>query len=404
MYLRHFGLDKPLFDDGIARDSAVFIGDAERDALGHAALALTSRDSILVLSGPPGIGKTTFAAAAVGAASDSSRIAAAWLGSPALSPFEMLELLLLEFGFDPYQQTRVERLQTWRQFLTEMTATDTRIFIAVEHADDLDSGVLKALASLTAADPSGCPGANLILMGQPSLTARLSSPDLAELKQRVRLTRRFLPFDDAAVEGYLKHCVDTAGGDFDAVFGAGAVTALRVHTGGIPRAINHVCDTALGLAAARGAARVTANFVRSAAVEVCGLADPETTDAGADASPHDTDQLPHDTDQSPYDNDEPPYDNDQPPYGPDDIPLDDIPVLTDTVDVDVDDPAPLASVPRAAASHADAALDDLSAELVDAILSGDGPAAGVEPTYAPNGHRQHAGHDTAPPVRLRATA
>ena len=140
MYLTHFGLDKTVFDDGIARDESVFLCTADRAALKHAEMALASRDSVIVLHGPPGTGKTVFAATAIGATAESSRVATAWLGTPGIGPYEMLELLLVDFGFDPYKQTRVERLQTWRQFLIEMSATDTRIFVAVEHADELEPG------------------------------------------------------------------------------------------------------------------------------------------------------------------------------------------------------------------------------------------------------------------------
>lgn len=426
MYLGHFGLDRPLFDDGIARDGAVFIGSAHRDTLTHASLALTSRDAVLVLTGPPGIGKTTMAAAAIGAAgSGSSRVVAAWLGTPALTPYEMLELLLVEFGFDPYQQTRVERLQTWRQFLIEMVSTDTRVFVAVEHADDLDQGVLKALAALTAADPNGCPGANLVLMGREGLPGRLRAPDLAELTQRVRMNRRLEGFDEPTVEAYLRHGVVSAGGEFDAVFGAGAVAALRSYTGGIPRVINQVSDTALGLAAARGSDRVTAGIVRQAAVDVCGLADPESVElhaltdpeplpirAPADPEPVEVHEL---ADPQPVEIVDPAYpepvevhgvadpepvdggDASMPQHAP---PPDDIPVLTESVEFDLDDDEVVAEPDDRASYGAD--FDELSADLVEAILAGDA----AEPELPARDTGADGAGDLTPalPDRLRASA
>lgn len=282
MYRQHFGLTKPLFDDGIAQDSAVFLDTAQRAAMSHVPIALASRDSAILLCGPPGTGKTTFAAAAIRTSSSSTRLASTWLSTAPLTPNELLELLLAEFGFDPYKHSRVERLQIWRQFLTELGATDTRIFIAVEQADQVEPAVLHALASLTVADPNGCPGANLVLMGQDGLIDLLNTPSLRELKQRVRLIRRFESLSDEGVESYLEHCVREAGGDCSKVFSADAIPALRAYSGGIFRVLNTLCDTALSLAAVGGEPSVTRALVTRAAVELCGM---EPLAAEPDAPP-----------------------------------------------------------------------------------------------------------------------
>lgn len=271
MYRQHFGLTKALFGDGIAQDAAVFLDTAQRAAMNHVSIALASRDSAILLCGPPGIGKTTFAAAAIRTSSSSTRLASTWLSTAPLTPNELLELLLAEFGFDPYKHSRVERLQIWRQFLTELGATDTRIFIAVEQADNVAPAVLHALASLTVADPNGCPGANLVLMGQDGLIDLLNTPSLKELKQRVRLIRRFEALSDEGVESYLEQCVRQAGGDCSKVFSADAIPALRAYSGGIFRVLNTLCDTALSLAAIGGVPRVTETLVTRAAVELHGM-------------------------------------------------------------------------------------------------------------------------------------
>ena len=144
-----------------------------------------------MLTGTAGVGKTTLMASALRATS--TKLALGWVTGAPLNGAELLELLLVELGFDAHRVGRVERMQMWRQFLNEMSATESRVFVIVERADDLNHEVLRALDSLTAADPNGGPGANLVLLGQPALLDHLKAPVLESLRQRIRLRERLEP-------------------------------------------------------------------------------------------------------------------------------------------------------------------------------------------------------------------
>lgn len=270
MYQQHFGLRRALFERPIADDADVFLGARLRTVVENIEIASTTRDSALVLYGPAGLGKSTIAAHALRSAS--TRLAFAWLAATPQTDHELLELLLGELGFDARGLGRAERLHTWREYLRELGATDTRAFIAVENAHVLAVPVLQALESLTRADPNGGPGANLVLMGAPALCALLDDAALSHLAQRVRLRQRFVPFEPAETEAYLVHEVMAAGGNYDAVFARGAADTVHRFSGGVPRVINNLCATALEVAARRGARVVTPELVTLTAVDLCGLA------------------------------------------------------------------------------------------------------------------------------------
>jgi len=271
MYATHFKLNGPLLAPGIAQDDARFVDERDADQGLPAAIALSAPDSVLVLVGPPGVGKTAFAAHALRTATGGMRCAIAWIGTAPASAHELLELLLAEFGFEPYKQSRAERVQTWRQFLMELGATETRVFIAIERAHDLEPSVLSALDGLTAADPNACAGASLVLMGNEDLAKRLEEPALEALRQRVRLVKRLHPLDAAGVERYLQHAATRAGGAVDRLFAPDGVAALVRHSGGIPRLVNHLAEAALALAALRGAPLVDADIVHEVAAGRLGV-------------------------------------------------------------------------------------------------------------------------------------
>ena len=269
MYQAHFGLHRHLFEDGIAQDADVYLGAAERAAAADLTVALTLRDSIAVITGPAGIGKTTIAAHALRAMT--TRLALGLIGDAPLTPHELLEMLLTEFGFSPYRNSRVERLQMWRQFLNEMRVTETRVCVLVENADEIPTEVLAALGSLTAADANGCSGANVVLTARAPVAELLASPVLAGLRQRTRLKCRMAPLESAALKEYLAHRATAAGGELTRLFSDEAIEALERYSGGIIRVLDNLCETALAVAASGREPRVEAGLVARVAVDMFGI-------------------------------------------------------------------------------------------------------------------------------------
>jgi len=282
MYQAHFGLKKPLFDNGIAQDAAVFLAPKHNEIAANCKLALTTPDSAMVLTGPAGVGKTTLMSAVL--RTTSTRLALGWITVAPANAAELLELLLVELGFNAHRVGRVERVQMWRQFLNESSATSSRVYVIAERADELAPELLRALDSLTAADPNGSLGANLVLLGQPALLDVLKSPLLESLRQRIRLRQRLEPLTADELRAYLEHHAALAGGQVDKLFTRNAVTALHELSGGIPRLANNLCETALTLAATRNERLVAAELLRHVAATMFGI-DAPTPAAKTAAAP-----------------------------------------------------------------------------------------------------------------------
>lgn len=282
MYQTHFGLQKSLFDSGIALDSAVFLSAKHEQLIAKVKLALASPTAAIALKGPAGVGKTTLTAAALRATT--TRLALAWLNDTPTNAAELLELLLVELGITTQRVTRVERLQLWRQFLGEMHATESRLFIIAERTEDLSPSVLRGLDSLTASDPSGVPGANVVLLGEDGLDRHLAAPELASLRQRIALRQTLEAFTEAELQDYLRYQVSCAGGDFDRLFAPGTSAALYRYSRGNARLTNNLCETALQVAASEQLKLLTAELVQRVAVSFVGLSEPSAATVPAMAS------------------------------------------------------------------------------------------------------------------------
>jgi type II secretory pathway predicted ATPase ExeA len=278
MYHTHFGLERSLFGDGIASETAVFRTPKHDRLIAEFKLALASPSSSIVLKGPAGVGKTTLTSTALRASS--TRLAIAWIGGMATNSAELLELLLVELGINTLRTTRIERLQLWRQFQGEMRATDSRLFIVVERTEDLSHEVLHALDQLTAPDAAGNSGANLVLLGHAGIGEHLAPSLLDSLRQRIRLHTELEPFTEAELQDYLRHQVACVGGHFDRIFAPGTVAALHRYTRGVARLVNTLCDSALEVAAARHQSLLTAELIATTAVSQLKLAEPAPTGSG----------------------------------------------------------------------------------------------------------------------------
>lgn len=278
MYHAHFGLKRPLFDGGIAQDQSVFRTAKHDHLVERFKLALASPCSVITLTGPPGIGKTTLTSVALRASQ--TRLAMAWLNGLVTNGTELLELLLVELGIVAERTTRVERLQLWRQFHGEMGATESRVFVIAERADDLSVEVLRALDGLTAPDATGYTGANLILLGQAGLEQHLAAPALESLRQRIRLRARLEPFTEPELQDYLRHQAASAGGDYDHLFAPGTIATLFRHSGGVARLATHLCETALTIAADEAQKLLTPEIVERVATTILGLSTSSVPSAG----------------------------------------------------------------------------------------------------------------------------
>ncbi|HEX7236489.1 MAG TPA: AAA family ATPase, partial [Gammaproteobacteria bacterium] len=283
MYHAHFGLERGLFGEAIAADTAVFRAAKHDRLIAHFKLALASPSSGIVLHGAAGVGKTTLTSTALRAIG--TRLALAWIGGMATNSAELLELILVELGINTLRTTRIERLQLWRQFQGETRATDSRLIIVVERTEDLSPEVLHALDQLTAPDATGNPAANLVLLGNAGIHEHLAAPVLDSLRQRIRLRVELEPFTEAELQQYLRHQVAAAGGRFEGIFAPGAVGALHRYSRGVARLANTLCESALDIAAVQQQKQLTPELVARTAVSLLGLADPAAPAQPAAAAP-----------------------------------------------------------------------------------------------------------------------
>jgi len=85
----------------------------------------------------------------------------------------------------------------------------------------------------------------IILAGQPELNEKLDAPELVQLAQRIRLRFHLGTLSPAEMRAYIQHRLEVAGAGDRQIFAEETFPEIYRYTGGVPRLINTLCDTAM---------------------------------------------------------------------------------------------------------------------------------------------------------------
>jgi type II secretory pathway predicted ATPase ExeA len=223
-------------------------------------------DGFVVLTGEIGSGKTTLIESFL--TELPKDIVLAHISQTQLTPVEFLQALLVEFGFKPFRKRKVELLAMLKDFMVEQYAAGKKILLVIDEAQNLSRKVLEEVRLLSGLEAQKEKLLRIILAGQPELSLKLDSPRLQQLMQRVRLRFHLAALSKHETHEYITHRLSVAGAKGRAIFNAAACDVVFRYTGGVPRLINVLCDTALLCAFAEERTTVNEALVKAAVEEL----------------------------------------------------------------------------------------------------------------------------------------
>jgi hypothetical protein len=138
----------------------------------------------------------------------------------------------------------------------------------VDEAQNLSNKVLEEVRLLSGVESTKEKVLRIILAGQPELSDKLDSPELVQLKQRVRLRFHLTALSEPDAAEYIRHRLRIAGAGDREIFEPEAFPLIYRYAGGIPRLTNTLSDTSLLAAFAQDHRTVSAEDVRAAIAEL----------------------------------------------------------------------------------------------------------------------------------------
>jgi general secretion pathway protein A len=242
----------------------LYLSDKHRMALTLLEYGLSNHAGFTVISGEIGAGKTTLIRHLLNNMDQEYTVGL--ITNTHRSFGELLEWILLAFNLEHKDMNKVEMYQRFVDFIIDEYAHNRRTVLIVDEAQNMDAETLEELRMLSNINADKNQALQVVLSGQRELRETLRSPALVQFAQRIAVDYHLEPLSGTDVAGYIRHRMEVAGGDPD-TFTPGACAAIERYSGGVPRLINVLCDTALVYGYAEQRRRIDARLITEVARE-----------------------------------------------------------------------------------------------------------------------------------------
>jgi general secretion pathway protein A len=241
MYTTHYGLTAKPFSI-VPDPNILFLSKNHENALTYLEYGLSEKVGFILLTGEIGIGKTTLIRHMLNQMSSQMDIAVIF--NTNFSSGQLFRRILSEFELPCDTANKDLHLETLYHFLIEQFARGRHTLLIIDEAQNLSDDVLEDIRMLFNLQTDNHILLQIILVGQPDLKRRLSSPNLRQLAQRIVVNYHLSPLSDEQTCQYIAYRLQAAGGTTD-LFSPEALQLIYQKSEGIPRTINLLCDAGL---------------------------------------------------------------------------------------------------------------------------------------------------------------
>lgn len=261
IYLNFYGLTREPF--GVTPDpDFLFMTPGHREVLAQLLYAIQERKGFILVTAEVGMGKTTLLQALRQELDSTTAVAYV---SNSLLPFPaMLEYILEEFELEKPGESHAQRLMILQNFLLERHRTGQNTVLILDEAQNLYPQTLEQIRLLSNFETTKEKILQIVLVGQPELLARLDTPALRQLLQRIGMISSIPPLTRAGTRNYIRTRLRMAGAPDVGLFGEAALQRISEYAEGIPRVVNTVCDHCLLIGYADQTRRIDADIVEQA--------------------------------------------------------------------------------------------------------------------------------------------
>ena len=220
----------------------LYLGKKHRIALTLLEYALMNNAGFCVITGEIGAGKTTLLRSLLSTIED--HITVGMITNTHQSFGELLDWILSAYGIHQPGLGKVEMHQRLVDFLLEQYASNKTTLLIVDEAQNMPVATLEELRMLSNINSEKDLVLQVILSGQPDLKDTLRRPELKQFAQRISVDYHLDALTSDETCSYIQHRLVTAGAADD-IFTPQACRLIHEYSGGVPRLINLLCDTAL---------------------------------------------------------------------------------------------------------------------------------------------------------------
>lgn len=258
MYEAHYGFREKPFSL-LPDPSFLYLSRKHRMALAMLEYGLANQAGFTVVSGGIGTGKTTLIRHLLNNLEQD--ITVGLISNTHRSFGELLQWILLAFNLDYRDKGKVELYQAFVDFMIQEYARNRRTVLIVDEAQNMAPETLEELRMLSNVNADKDQVLQVVLVGQEELRDTLRRPDLVQFAQRITVDYHLTPLTAEETRDLIRHRLEAAGGDPELFTEEAAAIAHRF-SGGVPRLVNLLCDTALVYGYAEQLERIDADLMQ----------------------------------------------------------------------------------------------------------------------------------------------
>jgi general secretion pathway protein A len=236
----------------------LYLSEKHRLALTMLQYGIVNQAGFTVVTGEIGSGKTTLIRQVLSEVGDD--ITVGLVSNTHRNFGELMQWVLLAFRLEYRDKKKIELYQTLADFIAKEYSQNRRTVLIIDEAQNLSAEALEELRMMSNINADKDQVLQLILVGQAALRDTLRLPELQQFAQRVAVDYCLRSLNLEETWNYVRHRLKLAGGD-PGLFDTKACAAIYYYSGGIPRLINVLCDTALVYGFAEQKRRIDAPIV-----------------------------------------------------------------------------------------------------------------------------------------------
>ena len=240
----------------------LYFGLHHRRALLQLEYGLANQAAFLLVTGEVGAGKTTLIRYLLGRVD--AGLTVGLISHTARDTGRLLPWVCSAFGIEVGGRDDVTLHNAFIDFAIAEYASARRLVLIVDEAQNLGQARLEELRVLSNINVDKHLVLQTILVGQPELRDLMRAPQLRQFAQRIGADYHIGALSEAETVHYVRHRLRVAGCPRLDLFRTAAMRLAHASSGGVPRLINQLCDTALVYGYAEQRPRIDAQLMQDA--------------------------------------------------------------------------------------------------------------------------------------------
>ena len=243
MYTTYYGFNEKPFTL-TPNPRFIYLSKNHKEAFAHLLYGINNHYGFIELIGEVGTGKTTVLRTLLGQLNDEN-YRSALIFNPCVTGVELLRSINHEFGLNAENEYSNELLEELNSFLLKENARGVTVVLVIDEAQNLSAQILEQLRLISNLETENDKLIQIVLAGQPELSALLNLPELRQLNQRIAVRYRLHSMSMDETRSYIRHRMVVAGETGGVSFSRSALKLIHLYSRGLPRLINNLCDRAL---------------------------------------------------------------------------------------------------------------------------------------------------------------